>query len=191
MNKFSDEILMQKFQKGNKHAFEELYKRYSSRIYAYFMRLFNNDQQRAQDFTQDAFIKVIDKKLSFDTSRRFQPWLFTIATYMARSSFRDEKLTEDISDHEDLNSVEDIHDNNDIKRLVRNNLHILSYAQKSVFILRIYHELSVKEVADIMSCSEGTVKSRMYHATQNLAAQIKQIEAHGLDTNNTHYGKSI
>ena len=99
---------MQKFQKGNKKAFEELYKRYSNRIYAYFMRLFNNNQQRAQDFTQDAFIKVIDKKLSFDTKHKFQPWLFTIATYMARTSFRDEKLTEDVSDHENKNPYEPV-----------------------------------------------------------------------------------
>lgn len=191
MRNHSDEILMQKFQKGNKQAFEELYKRYSNRIYAYFMRLFNNDQQRAQDFTQDAFIKVIDKKLSFDTKRKFQPWLFTIATYMARTSFRDEKLTEDVSDHENKNPYQPDQDLSNIKSLVRNNLHVLSYAQKSVFILRIYHDLSVKEVADIMNCSEGTVKSRMYHATQNLASQIRQIEAHGLDTNKTHYGKGI
>lgn len=191
MRNHSDEILMHKFQKGNKKAFEELYKRYSNRIYIYFMRLFNNDQQRAQDFTQDAFIKVIDKKLSFDTKRKFQPWLFTIATYMARTSFRDEKITEDINDHEHLNQHESSTELSDIKQLVRSNLDILSYTQKTVFILRVYHELSVKEVAEIMACSEGTVKSRMYHATQNLAAQIRQIEAHGLDTNKTHYGKGI
>ena len=168
---------MKRFQEGSNAAFEEIYSRYSDRLFAYFLKMFRMDRQKAADFTQDLFIKVIDNKAKFDTDRRFKSWIFTIATYMCRTDFRKKG---DISiEEEHYQGSEEINNHYDaqlFKRLLKTSVDALSYNHKAVFILRHQHHLSVREVAEIMDCSEGTVKSRLYYATNKLAQKLAEFQ---------------
>lgn len=181
---------MRRFQNGNDNAFKEIYDRYADRLYAFFISNLNNRDQ-AQDFTQDLFIKLIDKKDQFDTNRSFKSWIFTVAMNMCRSSFRGPALhtvtPSSLEDEEEATSTSDRHDQALFRKMARQKLAQLSDDHRMVFILRVRQGLTVKEVAEIMECSEGTVKSRLFHATKKLSAALSEFdEDYGAPTFKIH-----
>jgi RNA polymerase sigma-70 factor (ECF subfamily) len=84
-NRYSDEQLIPLVVTGDDKAFNELYLRYNQRLLYYFYRMLGNSNDKAQDFLQDIFIKVIDKAHLFDNSRKFSTWIFSIAYNMCKN----------------------------------------------------------------------------------------------------------
>src|ERR1035437_8441345 len=84
----SDEELMLLVGNKDTKAFEELYKRYSKKIHYYFFRMLGNDKEKANDFTQDIFLKVIEKNSSYNKQLKFSTWLYSLATNMCRNEYR-------------------------------------------------------------------------------------------------------
>src|SRR5687768_3007281 len=74
---------------GDAGALSALYKRYSPKLLGYFIKIFNGDIPKAQDFLQDVFVRILEKKHLYDTNRKFNTWMFTIASNMCKMSFRD------------------------------------------------------------------------------------------------------
>lgn len=72
----SDECLMQDIKNGHTAAFDELYGRYSTRLLHFFYRMFDKDNEKAEDFLQDLFLKIIEKPHLFDADKRFSVMLF-------------------------------------------------------------------------------------------------------------------
>ena len=85
---FSDEHLMKLIQGGDASAFNELYDRYSKRLLHYFYRMLGQKEDKAQDFLQDLFLKVIDKTDFFDTDKNFSTWIFTVAYNLCKNEYR-------------------------------------------------------------------------------------------------------
>ncbi|MBD3376282.1 hypothetical protein GF406_14690 [candidate division KSB1 bacterium] len=77
--KLDDERLMRLVQKREAGAFDVLYKRYSKMMLRYFFRMLNGDQNKAEDFLQETFLRVYERSAQFNTEHVFCPWLFTIA----------------------------------------------------------------------------------------------------------------
>ena len=75
---FSDEHLMTAVHGGDTGAFNELYQRYYKRLMYYFYRMLGNSNEKAQDFVQDIFIKIIERAFLFNPSRRFSTWIFSV-----------------------------------------------------------------------------------------------------------------
>ena len=178
--KQSDEELIQLFVGGNNRAFEEIYNRYSKRILHFMFKMLNNNEERAQDLLQDLFLKIVEKPTRFDTSRNFKSWVFTVAANMCRTEHRNSKFEEVNVDDvvlEDPNSgykklLAQI-DNTVFKKQLKIELNRLSIEHKTVFILRYREQFSVKEIAEIVDCSEGTVKSRIHHAVKKLSKKLE------------------
>src|SRR5437868_12276914 len=93
----SDEQLMLDFQKGSTKAFEELFLRYRTRIYAFFRRRLNH-AGRAEELAQEAFVIIIRDAVSYEAKAKFKTYLFSIAVKQLwterRKQLRDAKLTE-------------------------------------------------------------------------------------------------
>lgn len=179
IKKRSDEELMKLYQeKELTKAITELYSRYSDRLLRYFMKMFNGNEQKAQDFLQDLFIKVIEKKHQFDTSKKFYTWIFTIASNMCKTSFRKPVLQEvgdseatllNLSD-EDMSSIDRVA----FRKHLREEVHRLEDHHKVVFILRHLENFSLQEIAEITETSVGTVKSRLYYGTKKISQELKK-----------------
>lgn len=180
LNQLSDEALMAELAKGKKQAFEVLYDRYGPRMYRYFYRMLWQDAGKAEDFTQELFIKIIDKPQSFDPSRNFSTWLYTLAANLCKNEYR-RKKTSDLEAHYSLVLLENFSEKMD-EQLFDQHLHRaieqLSSNHRQCFILRYQEERSVAEIAEIIGCPEGTVKSRLHYALQQVSQQLEAWKTH-------------
>ncbi len=170
----NDAELMQKISKGNAAAFEVLYDRYSALIYRFFYRMLGQNAVLSEDFTQDIFLKIIDKPELFDTNRSFKSWIYAVATNKCKNAFRDKKDVQSI-DNQLFTYKEDFDfsiDNKAFETHLLASINDLDLSIKQCFILRYFDNLSIKEIALIVGIPEGTVKSRLHHLIKKLAVEL-------------------
>lgn len=172
----TDEALMDLLQKRSSGALEELYLRYSKRLLSLMYRMLQCNEELAQDLLHDVFLKLIEKPEQFDTSKRFKPWIYTVVANACRKTFR-EKQSIDINTIENLVMTESKPEQELYNQAFRNSLHLalseLSYEHREVFVLKHQQELSIKEIASILHCAEGTIKSRLYTTRKILSEKLK------------------
>jgi RNA polymerase sigma-70 factor (ECF subfamily) len=182
--KYTDEELMQCIQRGDTSAFRELYDRYSKRLLYYFYRELGGDEEKAQDFLQEIFLKVVEKPNLFDVERKFSTWIFTVAYNMCKNEYRRLEVREIVQNNVDMDEVShlfesehhDAEENVDQKLFQKALLAELGKFQdghRSAFVLRYQQSLSIKEIGQILRCSEGTVKSRLFYTTRKLARRLR------------------
>jgi RNA polymerase sigma-70 factor (ECF subfamily) len=175
--KNSEAELMQFIKSGNKTAFDELYNRYSQKLLMFFYKMLANDHDKAQDFTHDLFIKIIENPNQYDVNRSFDTWIFCLAYNMCKNEYKKLKIRQEHSITEQKTSDISVFINETIDReLYRNQLqkHLeqLDEEHKTIIILRFDEELTIKEIAQIVNCPEGTVKSRIFYTLQTLSAKL-------------------
>lgn len=174
---------MEYIKKGETAAFDVLYTRYSSRLLHYFYRMLGKKEEKAQDFLQDIFLKIVEKPQMFDPSRRFSTWIFTVASNMCKNEYRrmQVRVNGDIYVGDYVNTSNDVTlpiiekqmDNKMFRKQLFEEVEELSAVKKSTFILRYQEGFSIKEISDMMDCSEGTVKSRLFYTLRNLADKLR------------------
>jgi RNA polymerase sigma-70 factor (ECF subfamily) len=164
--------------KKNEKAFVEIYYRYSKKMFSYFYRMLGGTKDRAQDFVQDLFFKLIEKPGSFDRTKKFSTWFYTLAFNMCKNEYKKIKVRDeyygipartDILLNDNLNEIIDL---KSFTRDLYNHLEDLDDNHRSAFILRYGNYLSVKEIAEIEGCPEGTVKSRIYYTIKYLSEKL-------------------
>ncbi len=162
---------------GCEASFSELYDRYSTRMHRYFYRMLGQDAHKAEDFTQELFMKIIEKRALYDANRRFSTWLYTVAGNMVKNEYRrlsrhqsppllSEGFTEDFSTGYDQQVFE---------KELASALGQLDEPQRQCFVLRFQEELSLKEIAEIQDCPEGTVKSRLFYTIKKLSSRLRNF----------------
>ena len=178
--KLSDETLMEYIQRYDTFAFDELYNRYSRRLLLYFFRELGGDEEKAQDFLQEIFLKLVEKPELFCTENKFSPWIFAVAYNMCKNEYRRIGVRNIIDRNEKLEELPQIFDSNcnqveqavDQKRFqtaLIAELEKLDDDHRSAFLLKYQQNFSIKEISEIQSCSEGTIKSRLHYTTKKLA----------------------
>ncbi len=179
----SDEELMGLVGRGEIPAFDELYGRYSKRLLYYFHKMLGQDQERAQDFLHDLFLKVVERPELFSLDRKFSTWVFSIAHNMCKNEYRrlQSRRTVDLEIDElpiDAESVlESIH-REDFLRMLTLELDTLDEEQRTTFLLRYREGLSLREISEIVGCPEGTVKSRLYYTVRKLGQRLQRFNPH-------------
>lgn len=178
----SDELLMELVAKGDDLAFGLIYDRYSGRLMNYFHKMLWRDRERAEDMVQNIFLKIAKKPDSYDPKRPFVTWLFSVANNMCKNEYRREEVrkapapqlhiaTQDPGDSA-LRGI----DHGLFRERLNSELAVLEEDQRSTFVLRYYEDLSIKEIAAAMSCSEGTVKSRLFYTLKKLAGRLTEFD---------------
>jgi RNA polymerase sigma-70 factor (ECF subfamily) len=185
--KRSDEELMAMVLNKNELAFGELYYRYSKKMFSYFYRMLYHDRDKARDFLQDLFLKLIEKPESFDPARHFSPWFYSIATNMCKNEYRKIKIRNEHSAPQTFSDISvntNIYDELDLKSFIGELylfLEDMDDDHRSAFLLRYGNNLSVKEIADILDCPEGTVKSRLFYTMKYLSERLNVYKPGGTD----------
>ena len=181
--KMSDEDLMRCICRGDKRAFDELYTRYSKPLLVYFMRLLWKDKEKAEDFVHDLFAKIINKPESFDVDRTFKTWMYSVANNMVKNEYKKQEVRKNTSNGLDntfavsdqstnvLDEVQDLF----FQNAFQNCLMDLDEKHKEVFSLRHLDGLSIKEIAEVLEISDGTVKSSLFYATKYLSESLKEF----------------
>jgi RNA polymerase sigma-70 factor (ECF subfamily) len=176
----SDEELLTAMSKGDKLAFDEIYKRYAGQLRGYFMNMLWRDKEKAEDFVHDLFAKLIRNPEYFDVTRSFKTWLFSVASNMCKNEYKKQEVRKNtstgIDDYRTIsassNVMNEVHDSQ-FKEAFEESLNKLDEKHREVFTLRHFDGLSMKEIAEIMEINEGTVKSRLFYATKQLSQQLK------------------
>ncbi len=176
----TDEQLVSNMQCGDHVAFNELYNRYSNRLLYYFYRMLGNSSEKAQDFLQDIFVKIIDNIDKFDTSRKFSTWAFSIAHNMCKNEYRSMEIRKN-SPIDDFNEtlecpeelpVVEFANTDDFIRDLFCELENFDEIHKTVFLLHYREGFSLKDIAQALEISEGTVKSRLFYTRKRLAERL-------------------
>jgi RNA polymerase sigma-70 factor (ECF subfamily) len=169
---YTDEALMQAIASRQERAFAELYDRYSSRIYRFIFRMLQRDDARAEDLTQELFLKIIEKPHLFNPEKSFKTWVYTLAANLCRNEFRRPPLPEPEPVDIWTADLPEISDTDWLEQKLRLQISLLPDAQRQCFVLRYQEGLTVPEIAEILDCPEGTVKSRLHHAIRQLRTQL-------------------
>ena len=177
---YSDEELMGFYIEGDARAFQEIYGRYENFMVNFFYRKLWNDRIKAEDFAHDLFAKIIDKPQSFDPSRSFKTWLFSVANNMCKNEYKKQEVRKntayDVPEGYEAKaggmSADKEVDKGNFKEQLNNELKKLNEKHREVFMLRHFEGLSLKEIADALEINTGTVKSRLHHATKVLAEKL-------------------
>ncbi len=179
----SDEKLMARIQRGDAAAFDELYARYSKRLLYYFFRMLGGDEEKAQDFLQDLFLKIVEKPTRFKRGNAFASWLYTVAHNMCKNEYRKQSVRKVVVNDPDIDmhcgwvdgayAIEKACDERAFLSALMDELDKLSVDHRTTFLLRHQECRSIREISEILACPEGTVKSRLHHVTQKLAERLQ------------------
>ena len=157
-------------QRGEREAFDRLVERYQREIYRLCYRYVNNHED-ANDLAQDAFLKAWRAIGRFRGDSSFSTWLYRIAVnaclnHRALKRPLLQELPEVLPDPAPRADADVL--SADESRRVRQAVGQLPERQRATLILKVYHELTHEEVAQILGSTVGTVKSNLFHALGNL-----------------------
>lgn len=173
---------------GDAAAFEQLVLRYQAPIYNLCLRITGNAEDAA-DMTQEAFIKAWRSLDTFHFEAAFSTWLYRLASNTCLDFLRGQKrrpllsltVEDDDGDAQTLN-VPDPAPTPETALIAAEEMALLSQAlshlepeQRQIIALRVVNDLSYTEIAQIMELKEGTVKSRLARARDNLRKKLLQI----------------
>ena len=177
----SDSQLVEAYKGGQIEAFNLLVGRYRQELFHFLVRFLSN-RASAEDVFQEAFLQVHLSIETFDTDRRFKPWLFTIAANKARDYLRrrNQRSAAQLSAPVggDGASTRDLPteatEQDETRELVRDMVTELPDHLREILILAYFHQFPYKEIAQMLSIPLGTVKSRLHAAVGTFADMWKQ-----------------
>lgn len=185
LNQCSDAELIHAYKNHESQALEILINRYKDKIYTAIYMLVK-DQYVAEDLFQDTFLKIIKtiKRGNYAEQGKFLPWAICVARNLCMDHFRKVRTQVQVTlsngtDITDLLSSSSSYNADNIEKKqthdnVRKLIETLPEEQREVIIMRMYGELSFKEIADITSVSINTALGRMRYALINLRKMIEE-----------------
>ncbi|HSY18557.1 MAG TPA: sigma-70 family RNA polymerase sigma factor [Candidatus Acidoferrales bacterium] len=180
--------LVKRARRGDLHAYDELVKRYQERIYATIYHMTSNHED-ANDLAQEAFIKAYSALKSFKGGSSFYTWLYRIAVNKTINFLKQRKNKFHLSLNDiDFNAEHDpdlmalISDKtptrdvglSELQKKLNEALLRLSEPHRMVVILHDVQGQSHDEIAEIMGCNIGTVRSRLFYARQQLQGHLAE-----------------
>jgi RNA polymerase sigma-70 factor, ECF subfamily len=183
-----DEELVLRVQKGDKKAFDLLVIKYQHKIVQLVSR-YTKDPSEAQDVAQEAFIKAYRALSSFRGESAFYTWLYRIAINTAKNflmakSRRNSNFEVDVQDAEQIENAPQLQGydtpeqlllNEEILRTVNNAIEELPEEMRLVITLREMEGMSYEEIAQIMDCPVGTVRSRLFRAREAIDNKLNPL----------------
>jgi len=184
----SDIEVVKRVQAGDVAAFDQLIRKYRERVFGVVYNLTSNREDTA-DLVQDAFIKAFQSINRFQGQSSFFTWLYKIAVNTTLSHLRKnrlrtffslEKVQEDGTSSEILNQLTDTTGADrdaylrELQEKLNEALQKLSIKHRTVITLFEIDGLSHAEIAEVMDCSEGTVRSRLHYAKQFLQGELSK-----------------
>ena len=184
----ADSVLVNNYIHGNEKSLEVLIIRHKQRIFSFILSKVL-DREIAEDIFQDTFIKVINtlKRRAYNEEGKFLPWIMRIAHNLIIDHFRRNKRIPKFNNTDEFDIFTVISDDvlnvekqlikNQILEDVRDLISELPVDQKEVLLMRMYKDMSFKEIAENTDVSINTALGRMRYALINLR---KLIEKHNI-----------
>ena len=184
-NKDLDLGLVKRVKAGDYQAFDLLVLKYQSRLISTAFK-FVKDLQIAEDLVQDSFIKSFKSIGSFREDSTFYTWIYRITVntsknYLVSKKRKDELLQTDVSKEEnhviepiDKDTPEDFFYANQLHKIIIESLNRLGEDTKTALTLREFDGLSYEQIAEVVNCPVGTVRSRIFRGREVIDDAIKE-----------------
>ena len=182
----TDQQLVVRAQRGDTRAFDLLVLKYQGRI-ATLVARFVNDAAEVEDVTQEAFIKAFRALPKFRGESAFYTWLYRIASNAAKNYLvargRRPATTADVQDAEyfeegdalrEIETPENAYFGSELAKTVQTALEGLPEELRAALSLREFDGLSYEEIADVMACPVGTVRSRIFRAREVVDSRVRE-----------------
>ena len=183
----SDEVLMESVKNGDMTAFDLLVKRYQKPVVNYLYRLTGNFAH-AEDIAQDSFLMLYRKAKLFHSTGCFKPWFYKIVTNLCNQELRKKKflfghreiVSDDMIEFQktvgtNSQSLSQKIEEKEIQSQIRQLINSLPKKQRIAVTLHIFEEFTYQEIADVLNCSIGTVKSRIHYGLQSIKEKIVRM----------------
>jgi RNA polymerase sigma-70 factor (ECF subfamily) len=191
MTAVSDQQLVERVQQGDKRAFDMLVIKYQHKVAALVSR-FIYDHGEVQDVTQEAFIKAYRALPNFRGESQFYTWLYRIAVNTAKNylvsrgrrppstdvDVEDAMYFEGNSQLKDLENPQNKLSSEELMEKVNQSIKKLPEDLRVALTLREYDGMSYEEIADVMGCPVGTVRSRIFRARETVEQAIQPLLDH-------------
>ncbi len=188
MTEQTDQQLVERVQHGDKRAFDLLVLKYQHRILALVTR-FVHDSHEAQDVAQEAFIKAYRALANFRGDSAFYTWLYRIAINTAKNYLvargrrppDSDIAAEDAEYYDGESSLKNIQSperellRDEIEQTVNRTLQLLPKDLRMALTLREFEGLSYEDIATVMECPVGTVRSRIFRAREAIDKALKPL----------------
>ena len=197
-NKEIDLSLVRRAKKGDYRAFDLLVLKYQSRVIATAFK-FVKEKQLAEDIAQEAFIKSYKSIDSFREESSFYTWVYRITVntaknYLVSSKRRDEVMISDLSQDDsfypeklDVDSPQEILKASEMRDLICETLSSLGEETRTALSLREFDGLSYEQIAEIVQCPVGTVRSRIFRGREI----IEEVVGKHMDKNKNNQSTKI
>lgn len=184
----SDETLAWQTLSGDLAAYEELVNRYKNQIYAIIYRIIGQAQE-AEDLSQEVFLTVFEKMYQFDTSKRFAPWIYRIASNASISALRKKKKFVMVNFDEAYTSPMDgfgssyvvdphvLFEQREMHDALESAIMTLPESYRTVITLRYQMDLNNQEIAGVLGISKENVEVKIHRARKALQKVLLKRQA--------------
>lgn len=188
-NRELDRLLVERAQAGDKKAFGLLVEKYHRKLGRLVSRMVR-DQAEVEDVVQEAFIKAYRALHNFRGDSAFYTWLYRIGINTAKNylvslgrkpqvlndvEIEDAENFEGVTDMRTMETPETAMANKQIAQTVNDTIANLPEELRTAITLRELEGMSYEEIADIMQCPIGTVRSRIFRARETIAAKLRPL----------------
>jgi RNA polymerase sigma-70 factor (ECF subfamily) len=186
MNDMNEDSVIKLAQEGNSEALKLLFEENKKKIFSLAFQYTRNAED-AEDILQDTFIKAYRSlhRFNIQDGNSISPWLYRIGIncsidYLRRNKKRKEKdLAQNNMESlasQDINSnPENTGTQKEIREKIDQTLNKLSGQQRIIFILKHYQQLTTREIAEYLNCSEGSVKRQLFRAVSAMKVHLKGL----------------
>ena len=185
-----DTNLMFRIKNGDQQVFQELVERHKLSVLNLCLR-FTGNKEDADDLAQEVFIRVFQAAPNYEVKAAFTTWLYRITVNLCLNYQRRKKVLHFFSLDQSKNSPhqtqhkipvfadneqpDTVFEKKEIQQMVQHAIQSLPENQKNVLILYRYHDLSYKEIAEVLHITVSAVESRLHRAKENLKKKLKFV----------------
>jgi len=188
-NRELDQVLVERAQQGDKKAFGMLVEKYHRKLGRLLSRMIR-DQAEVEDVVQESFIKAYRALHNFRGDSAFYTWLYRIGINTAKNYLVSQGRRPQVLQEVEIEDVENFEDGNEMRTLetpetammtkeiaqtVNDTVASLPEELRTAITLREMEGLSYEEIADVMQCPIGTVRSRIFRARETIAIKLKPL----------------
>lgn len=169
----NDDELVLKCRRGDTQAFDKLYAHYNKPLFNFIYKMVN-DYELAEDLLQDTFLRTLVKH--YQPRGKFSNWLYRVAANLCLNELkkgrRTVQLKGDVSNPGDGPHKEA--ERRELSSKIEDAISALPVRQRVAFCLRHYQGLTYSQIASVLGCPLGTVKSRIHSAVTSLKADLEE-----------------
>ncbi|MBQ3499456.1 MAG: RNA polymerase sigma factor [Clostridia bacterium] len=176
--------LICKIKKGDKKAFNELYKLTSGHTYFFILKIVQNEQD-AEDILQESYVKMLEKIDEIDPERNFTSWFYQIAINKSKDLLRrNNKVFFESIDNEEYDYIleestefypEEKADKDELCAQVMTAIDELTAEKRACVIMKYYAQMNINEIAEILNVPTGTVKHRLFSARKDIKSSFEKL----------------